>query len=87
MINYNDLFVSSVAMLGSASAFAVAVGPWREPYRLRTIAMVVDRYGMTAARAVWISIALISLSAGVSIARGIRPGFAQPSSTPADAAQ
>ncbi|MCC9604091.1 hypothetical protein LOC67_26355 [Stieleria sp. JC731] len=84
MINYNDLFVSCLAMLGSASAFAIAVGPWQEPYRLRTIARIVDRYGMTTARVVWVSIAIVSLIAGVAIASGIRPTYAQPSQEPSD---
>ena len=78
MSNYNDLFVSSVAMIGSVSAFAVAIGPWQQPYQLRTIAAVVERYGMFAARVVWISVAIVSLLAGGSIASGIRPGYAQP---------
>ncbi|MDM4018740.1 hypothetical protein [Roseiconus lacunae] len=78
MINYNDLFVSCVAMLGSATAFAVGIGPWQEPYRLRTVAMIAQRYGMPAARMLWIAIAIISLVAGIAIARGIRPSYARP---------
>jgi uncharacterized membrane protein YphA (DoxX/SURF4 family) len=78
MISYNDLFVSSIALIGSAAALAVGIGPWRNPYRLRSIAGIVDRYGMTAARGVWIFVAVISLIAGIAIASGIRPGYAQP---------
>ncbi|QEG02165.1 hypothetical protein Mal15_62490 [Stieleria maiorica] len=78
MTSYNDLFVATVAFVGSTLAFAVAVGPWRQPYHLRSIASVVDRYGMSAARFVWIVVAIISLIAGMAIASGVRPGYAKP---------
>lgn len=78
MTSYNDLFVATVAIVGAALAFAVAVGPWQNPYRLRSIASVVERFGMSVARGVWIAVAIISLIAGIAIASGIRPGYAQP---------
>lgn len=78
MNSYNDLFVATIAFVGSVSALAVGIGPWQSPYRLRTIGTIVDRYGMTAARAIWVLVAVISLVAGIAIASGIRPSYAQP---------
>lgn len=87
MSSYNDLLVSTVALIASAAALAVGVGRWQNPYRLRTIATVVDRYGMTAARGVWIAIAIVSLIAGLAIASGMRPGYAQPNPSSIDVAR
>jgi hypothetical protein len=87
MNNYNDLFVSAVALVGSVAAFAVGVGRWQQPYRLRTIAAVVDRYGTAAARLVWIALAIISFIAGVAIAGGVRPGYAKPKTDAVGAAR
>jgi hypothetical protein len=87
MISYNDLFVSSIALIGSAAALAVGFGPWRKPYRLRSIAIIVDRFGMAAARGVWIAVALVSLIAAISIASGVRPGYAKPSQGSVDSAR
>jgi uncharacterized membrane protein YphA (DoxX/SURF4 family) len=78
MNSYNDLLVASIALVGSASALAAAIGPWQHPYRLRSIEHVVDRFGMPVARCVWILIAVVSLVAAVAIASGIRPGYAKP---------
>lgn len=78
MNSYNDWFVAAVALIGSAAALAVGLGPWKTPYRLRSIAGIVDRYGMAAARSVWIGVAIVSLVAGIAIANGIRPGYAKP---------
>lgn len=78
MSNYNDWFVATVALVASVFAFAIGVGHWEQPYRLRSIAIVVDRYGTTAARLVWIGVAIISFVAGVAIASGVRPGYAKP---------
>ncbi|QDV40916.1 hypothetical protein Enr13x_07530 [Stieleria neptunia] len=78
MTSYNDLFVAMVAFVGGALALAVAIGPWQQPYHLRSISRVVDRYGMSAARSVWVLVAIISLIAGMAIASGVRPGFAKP---------
>ena len=78
MSNYNDLLVSAVALIGAVAAFAVGVGRWEQPYRLRTISAVVDRFGVTAARLVWIALAIISFVAGLAIAGGVRPSYAKP---------
>ncbi|QDV85021.1 hypothetical protein [Stieleria sp.] len=81
MTSYNDLFVAMVAFIGGVLALAVAIGPWQKPYHLRSIARVVDRYGMSAARSVWVLVAIVSLIAGMAIANGIRPGYATPDRT------
>ncbi|MCO8121315.1 hypothetical protein NHH03_06165 [Stieleria sp. TO1_6] len=78
MSSYNDLFVATIALIGSALAAAIGVGPWQPPYHLRTFAGIVDRYGKTTARAVWLLIAVVSLLAGIAIANGMRPGYAKP---------
>ena len=78
MDSYGDLFVASVAVVGGTLALAVSLGPWPAPYELRTVAMIRQRYGMAAARAMWMLVALASLLAGVAIATGFRPGYATP---------
>ncbi len=87
MNSYNDMLVASVALIGSFLALAISLGPWTTPYRLRSISHVVNRYGMTAARSVWIVIALVSLLVGVAIASGFRPGFVKPATDAVDSAQ
>ena len=81
MTSYNDLFVAMVAFVGGVLALAVAIGPWQQPYHLRSISRVVDRYGMSAARSVWVLVAIVSLIAGLAIANGVRPGYATPDRT------
>ena len=78
MSNYNDWFVASVALIAAVVSFAIGVGQWQQPYRLRSIALVVERYGTTAGRLVWIAVAIVSFVAGVAIASGIRPSYARP---------
>lgn len=78
MDSYGDMFVASVAVVGGTLALAVSLGPWPAPYELRTVAMIRQRYGMAAARAMWMLVALASLLAGVAIATGFRPGYAVP---------
>lgn len=87
MNSYNDMLVASIALIGSVFALAISLGPWTTPYRLRSISHVVNRYGMPAARCVWVVIALVSLFAGVAIASGLRPGFAKPASDAIDSAR
>ena len=82
MNSYNDLFVAGVALIGGLLSLAVSVGPWPAPYKLRTMALIRERYGMATARATWMLIAIASLLAGVAIASGIRPGYARPGITP-----
>jgi len=78
MNSYNDLIVATVAFAGATLALASGIGPWPHPYRLRSIAGIVDRYGITAARCIWIGVAIVSLIAGIAILSGLRPGYANP---------
>ncbi len=78
MNNYNDTFVAAVAIVGAVLAVAASLGPWKQPYQLRSIARINDRYGMNVARCVWMFVAIVSLIAGIAILGGIRPGYAQP---------
>lgn len=81
---YTDFVVAAVAILGGLIALAVGIGPWDRAYQLRSIARVADRFGMRAARVVWLLIALASLVAGIAIAGGIRPSYSQPDESPAE---
>jgi uncharacterized membrane protein YphA (DoxX/SURF4 family) len=82
MTSYGDMLVSTIALVGAVAALLAGLGPWRQPYQLRSVAKVADRYGMTAARSLWIAVAIISMVAGVAIAAGVRPSYAQPSPEP-----
>lgn len=59
-------------------AGAIGVGPWTEPYRLRTFSTICDRFGKPAARGVWVAIALALLTSGLAILSGMRPSYAVP---------
>lgn len=75
-MSYDEPLVAAVAMLVAMVAGLIAVGPWHGPYRLRTIAAVQRRFGKPVARLVWAIIALLMITASVSIISGIRPAFA-----------
>jgi hypothetical protein len=75
-LNYDEIFVGLLAIFFACVATGISVGPWDAPYRLRTIAMVTDRFGKPAARSVWLVIALASLAAGIAIISGTRPAYA-----------
>lgn len=76
--SYSEPLVGLVAIILALAATAVSLGPWPSPYRLRSIAAVRRRFGMTAARFVWLIVALASLSAGLAILAGVRPSYAVP---------
>ncbi|KAA5547314.1 hypothetical protein FYK55_02655 [Roseiconus nitratireducens] len=78
MNSYNDLFVATVAFVCAGGSLAVSLGPWVAPYQLRSIAHIRQRFGESAARLTWLVVAIVSLLAGLAIAGGIRPGYAQP---------
>lgn len=84
---YTDLIVAAVAISGALVSFGIGVGPWEPPYKLRSIAPVVERYGLSAGRCIWIVIALVSLVAGMAIASGVRPGYARPGPDQLESAQ
>lgn len=65
-------------MVFAVVAAAIAVGPWRGPYRLRTIATIHRRFGKPVARCVWLGLAITSLTAGTAILIDLRPPYAVP---------
>ncbi len=77
-LSYEESLVGSLAVILSIIAAVIAIGPWSQPYRLRTIAAVKARFGKPAARAVWLLIAVASLVAGLAILSGVRPPYAAP---------
>jgi hypothetical protein len=80
-LRYDDSFVGSLAILVAIGAAAIGVGPWAEPYRLRSFAAICERFGKPVARGVWVAIALALLSSGYAILSGLRPGYALPASS------
>jgi membrane associated rhomboid family serine protease len=77
-MRYDEPLVGSLAIVIAVVAAAIAVGPWTEPYRLRTFSAISQRYGKPVARGVWIAIAIASLTSGFAILAGVRPGYADP---------
>lgn len=77
-MSYDEVFVGSLAIIIAIAAAAIAVGPWEQPYRLRSIAAVGQRFGKPVARTVWVAIAVASLTAGFAILTGVRPSYAHP---------
>lgn len=78
-MNYDDAFVGVLAMVLAILAVTVAVGPWDQPYRLRTVSAVQQRYGKPVARGLWIAIAIAVFTSGFAILSGIRPSYAEQS--------
>ncbi len=81
-MKYDEPLVGSVAILIAIVAAAIAVGPWTEPYRLRTFAAICRRFGKPVARGVWVAIAVALMSAGIAILSGLRPSYADPAHRP-----
>ena len=77
-MSYDEPLVGSLAIVIAVAAAAIAIGPWSQPYRLRTISAVSHRFGKPAARGVWIAIAVAALTAGFAILSGVRPSYAVP---------
>lgn len=77
-MSYDEPFVGFLAIIMAIMAAAIAIGPWSEPYRLRSFSAVSERFGKRAARGVWIAIAIASLTAGFAILTGLRPHYAAP---------
>lgn len=77
-MSYDETLIGSVAVMLAIVAGAIGIGPWTEPYRLRTFSALTQRYGKPVARGVWVAIALASLTAGFAILAGVRPSYAVP---------
>jgi len=78
-VNPDEILVGSLAIIFSLLGFSIGVGPWEAPYQLRTFQRVGQRYGKTAARAVWILVSLAFLLVALAVLLGLRPSYATPS--------
>ena len=77
-MRYDQAFVGSLAILIAVAALAIALGPWTEPYRLRSIAAIRRRYGKPVARGVWVAVSIALFTTGFAILSGMRPTYALP---------
>ena len=77
-MSYDEQLVGALSIILSVLATLIATGHWDAPYQLRTISAVSRRYGKSAARCVWIAIAIASFAAGIAIINGVRPPYAVP---------
>ena len=77
-MRYDEPLVGSRAILVAIAAAAIAVGPWTQPYRLRTFSAICRRFGKPVARGIWVAIALALLTSGLAILSGLRPSYAVP---------
>ena len=80
MESFSDWIVSGIAIIAGLIALLSAASTWQAPYRLRSIDRIKQRYGMATARALWLLIGVISLTAATCILMGVRPGYARPES-------
>lgn len=74
---YDEPLVGSLAIFVALVSIAIAVGPWSRPYELRSIRAVHRRFGKPVARGVWLLVAAASLTSGLAILSGYRPGYAE----------
>ncbi|MFK8111399.1 MAG: hypothetical protein AB8B91_04335 [Rubripirellula sp.] len=77
-MSYDETLVGCLAIIISIIAAAIAVGPWTEPYRLRSMATITEKFGKPVARGLWVAIAVALLTAGSAILSGLRPSYADP---------
>lgn len=77
-MSYDETLVGSLAIVFAIAAAAIAVGPWVQPYRLRSFSAITKRFGKPVARGVWVAIAVALLTAGSAILCGLRPSYADP---------
>ncbi len=77
-MSYDESLVGSLSLVIAFVFVGIAIGRWRAPYELHSIASVQERFGSTAARGVWLALAIASFTAGLAILSGVRPGYADP---------
>ena len=77
-VSYDEPFVGTLAIIIAIIAVAIAMGPWTQPYQLRSIAAIDRRFGKPVARGVWVAIAVTLFATGCAILSGTRPSYAQP---------
>lgn len=78
MDSYSDPLVGTIAILLGLTAAAVSIGPWTVPYQLRTVDTIRRRFGLRAARLIWLAVAIATLTSGVAILGGMRPPYVEP---------
>jgi hypothetical protein len=78
-LKYDEPLVGTIAIIVAIISAGIAVGPWTEPYRLRTFSAICRRFGKPVARGVWVAIAVALLGSGMAILSGLRPSYADPS--------
>jgi len=71
------MLVAGVSMALSMIAAVAGIGSWRLPYQLRLARVLHDRYGMVAARAFYMVLALLLGALAVAIVLGVRPSYAR----------
>ena len=74
----DELFVGGLASLMAVLCFLFAIGPWNQPYRLRSTAAITEKYGKPFARLFWLALALALSAVGVAIMLGWRPSYTSP---------
>lgn len=76
-MSYDEPLVGFVAIALAVIAAVIAVGPWDQPYQLRSIVAIRLRYGKLVARGVWVAIAIAAFTSGIAILSGMRPSYAE----------
>ena len=77
-----DSLVGGLALGFALVAVGIALGPWDQPYRLRSIDAIQKRFGRSAARLVWLALAVTCFASAIAILSGFRPSYAAPSPEP-----
>lgn len=73
----DQAIVGTVAIGIGSMALSAVLGVWSEPFRLRTILAIEDRWGKVAARATLGVVAAGMLATGSAILLDARPSFAK----------
>ncbi len=76
-MSYDEPLVGGLSIMMSMVATFIAVGPWDQPYNLRSIDTVRQKFGKPVARGVWAAIAIAAFGSGVAILSGVRPSYAE----------
>jgi len=74
----DEIFVGAIALVIGAMALSASLGWWHQPFRVRAIMAIQERWGGVAARIVLGCIAVGMLASGVAILLDARPGYALP---------
>ena len=74
----DELFVGGLANLMAVLFLLFAIGPWSQPYRLRSTAAITEKYGKPFARLFWLALALALGGVGIAIVVGWRPSYTSP---------